>query len=171
MRQHQVSSTVGEVAEPPVTASAIEQPAGAPPFVPGIVIGSLVGFSAGGSHPVVTWPGQPSAREAASIVDLGGVHVGSRVALTFIEGSPERPIVLGRLHTPAPRSGQPSNDRVTVEADDDRVVISAERTIVLRCGRASVTLTRDGKILIQGRYVSHRSTGVLRLKGGAVHIN
>jgi hypothetical protein len=43
--------------------------------------------------------------------------------------------------------------------------------MVLRCGKASITLTRAGKVLIQGSYVLSRSTGVNRVKGGAVQIN
>jgi hypothetical protein len=43
--------------------------------------------------------------------------------------------------------------------------------VVLRCGKASITLTKAGKIIIDGAYVSHRSSGVLRLRGGSVQIN
>ena len=35
---------------------------------------------------------------------------------------------------------------------------------MLRCGKASITLTRAGKVLFHGTYVSNRSSGVLRLK-------
>jgi hypothetical protein len=49
--------------------------------------------------------------------------------------------------------------------------MTAREQLVLRCGAASITLTRDGKVLIQGAYVSHRSSGVMRIKGGSVQIN
>jgi len=42
---------------------------------------------------------------------------------------------------------------------------------VLRCGKASITLTREGKVLIHGSYISSRSTGVNRVKGGSVQLN
>jgi hypothetical protein len=42
---------------------------------------------------------------------------------------------------------------------------------VLRCGQASVTLTKAGKVLIRGTYVSSRSSGVNRIKGGSVQLN
>jgi uncharacterized protein (DUF2345 family) len=58
-----------------------------------------------------------------------------------------------------------------VDADDERLVVTAKRQLVLRCGEASITLTRDGKVLVRGRYVSNRSTGVMRIKGGSVQIN
>jgi uncharacterized protein (DUF2345 family) len=55
--------------------------------------------------------------------------------------------------------------------DGESVVIEAREQVVLRCGRASITLTKAGKILIQGEYVSSRSAGVNRIKGGSVQIN
>jgi hypothetical protein len=42
---------------------------------------------------------------------------------------------------------------------------------VLRCGEASLTLTREGKILLRGTYLSSRATGVHRIQGGTVEIN
>jgi hypothetical protein len=42
---------------------------------------------------------------------------------------------------------------------------------VLKCGNASITLTKAGKILVEGTYVSNRSSGVMRIKGGSVQIN
>ncbi|MEW5071937.1 hypothetical protein AB1P14_09365, partial [Pseudomonas aeruginosa] len=38
-------------------------------------------------------------------------------------------------------------------------------------GKASITLTRAGKVIIRGAYLSSRSTGVNRIKGGSVQIN
>jgi hypothetical protein len=49
--------------------------------------------------------------------------------------------------------------------------MSATDQMVLRCGKASITLTKEGKVIIQGAYVSSHSAGVLRLKGGSVQIN
>ena len=42
---------------------------------------------------------------------------------------------------------------------------------VLVRGKASITLTREGKVLIRGTYLSSRSSGVNRIKGGSVQIN
>jgi hypothetical protein len=49
--------------------------------------------------------------------------------------------------------------------------VSAKERLVLRCGKASVTLTRAGKVIIEGSYVVSRSTGVNRIKGGSVQLN
>ena len=50
-------------------------------------------------------------------------------------------------------------------------MLTAEHEIVLRCGKASLTLTRAGKVLIRGTYLLSRSSGVNRIKGGSVQIN
>jgi hypothetical protein len=60
---------------------------------------------------------------------------------------------------------------VEVDADGERMTVTAKEELVLRCGEASITLTKAGKVLIRGTYVSSRSSGVNRIKGGAVHIN
>ncbi len=61
--------------------------------------------------------------------------------------------------------------QVEVDADGQRLVVSAQEQLVLRCGKASITLTKAGKVLIQGAYVLSRSTGVNRIKGGSVQLN
>ena len=58
-----------------------------------------------------------------------------------------------------------------VLCDGEKVEVNAERELVLRCGKASITLTRAGKILLRGAYVSTRATGVNRVQGGSVQIN
>ena len=57
------------------------------------------------------------------------------------------------------------------EAVPDRLELVARREIVLRCGNASITLTRAGKIILRGTYVLSRSSGVNKIKGGSVQIN
>lgn len=61
----------------------------------------------------------------------------------------------------------------TIEADVDgrRVRIIAQDEIVLECGNASITLRRNGRIVIKGTYVETCSEGTNRIKGGQVRIN
>jgi Domain of unknown function (DUF6484) len=60
-----------------------------------------------------------------------------------------------------------------IEADIDgrRVRLTAQDEIVLQCGSASVTLRRNGRVVIRGAYVETHSEGTNRIKGGQVHIN
>jgi hypothetical protein len=89
----------------------------------------------------------------------------------FEDGDPALPIIVGCLHDAHPSGLQPRAGSIEVEADGQRLVVSARDQIVLRCGKASISLTKDGKLILEGEYVSTQSSGVLRLKGGSVQIN
>ena len=145
----------------------------APASLRGVVTGTLIGFKDEGQTPLVLFPGQPgsAALGAATIVDVHGAHIGRQVALMFEGEDPRRPVIMGLLRTAQawPLPEQPAT--VEVDADGERLVVTAKDRLVLRCGKASVTLTKAGKILIQGTYVSNRSSGVMRIKGGSVQIN
>lgn len=138
--------------------------------IDGVLVGRLVGFTNDGDTPLVTYAGQPGSAPlpARATVDVHASHIDRDVVLMFEAGDPHRPIVAGclKLAGVAVMPGQ-----VQIEADGRRVVVSAREQVVLRCGEASITLTAAGKILIQGAYVSAKSSGVLRVKGGSVQIN
>lgn len=50
-------------------------------------------------------------------------------------------------------------------------MIDAADELVLRCGQASITLRRNGRVLINGTHVETQAEGVNRIKGGSVQIN
>lgn len=139
----------------------------------GIVTGSLIGIVDEGRTPLVIYPGQPgtAAIPARTIVDLHRAHIGREVVLMFDCGDPYEPIVTGWLRQSGdlPLTGSPG--QVEVEADGERMIVSASEQLVLRCGKASITLTKEGKVLIHGEYVSNRSSGLMRIRGGSVQIN
>jgi hypothetical protein len=139
----------------------------------GVVIGQLVGFKDNGATPLVIYPGQPgtAAMAARTVVDVHGEHIGRDVVLMFANGAEDRPIMMGCVRTEKslPLSERPG--QVEVDADGERLVLTAKEQIVLRCGKASITLTKAGKVLIHGDYVLSRSSGVNRIKGGSVQIN
>jgi hypothetical protein len=141
--------------------------------IEGIVTGELIGFKDEGRTPLVIYPNQSgtAAVAAGAIVDLHGSHIGRKVVLMFENGDPTRPIVMGWLRNAEawPLAGRPG--QVEVDADGERLLVNAKQQLVLKCGKASITLTKAGKILIQGTYVSNRSSGVMRIKGGSVQLN
>jgi hypothetical protein len=133
--------------------------------LPGTVVGRLVRYDANGA--AVDFPGNPIGRPliARATVQLDHTSIGSEVVLLFENGDPARPIVIGLLRPPA----QPS--KVVAELDGERIALTAEKEISLKCGEASITLTAAGKILIRGTYVLTRSSGANRIKGATVEIN
>ena len=147
--------------------------ASSPTPMSGVVIGELLALGDSGVTPLVRYPGQPGtgAIAARSSVDLQGPHIGESVVLMFEQGDSGRPVVIGVLRG---ASGWPEADRpaqVDVDVDGQRMIVSAKEQLVLRCGQASITLTKAGKVMIQGSYVLSRSTGVNRVKGGSVQLN
>ena len=143
----------------------------------GVVIGVLLDVPSAAA-PVVAYPGCPLATgiAASTTTGLSRADIGCQVALMFVAGDPGRPLVIGRIQRlpeePAPVVARPAPNEVTVaHLDGERLELSAEREIVLRCGKASITLTREGKVLIRGAYLSSRSSGVNRIRGGSVQIN
>ena len=135
--------------------------------VNGIVAGLLVGLTEK-DQPLVIFAGSGTSQavHARSLVALAEDDVGRSVALMFECGEPSRPIVIGCFHTSVP-----SEPPVRAQIDGEVVRLTAKEQLVLRCGNASITLTRAGKVLIRGAYVLSRSSGVNRLKGGSVQIN
>jgi hypothetical protein len=61
--------------------------------------------------------------------------------------------------------------QITTSVDGRRVTVSGKDEIVLKCGEASITLRRNGRIVIKGTYVETRAAGTNRIKGGSVQIN
>ena len=110
---------------------------------------------------------------ARTTVRLLRSQIGSSVVLLFEGGEVRRPIIVGVLQERGAAQDPASapEQLVSIQADDDRFVVSAEREIVLRCGDASITLTRAGKVLIKGTYILSRSSGYNKIKGAAVDIN
>jgi CTP:molybdopterin cytidylyltransferase MocA len=138
----------------------------------GVALGELIALADDGRVPLILYGDQPgSAMRARTTVDLHAAHVGRQVVLAFEGGDPAKPIVVGVLRGADDCSLPDSSGQVAIEADGTRFVISAKEQLVLRCGTASITLTRAGKVLIQGDYVLSRSSGVNRIKGGSVQLN
>jgi len=138
----------------------------APPRIDGVVVATLTGFDDGGA-PRVAFAGNPRRRpvSARSTVALAKADLGKEVAVSFEQGDPARPIVLGKFWQPDAAAV------VGAGIDNERLVLSANQEIVLQCGDASITLTKAGKVLLRGTYVLSRSSGVNRIKGGSVQIN
>lgn len=95
---------------------------------------------------------------AQSLVAVTAASVGSVAAVTMMD---DQPLILGLIQPPAPQ----------VEADGERLVIEAGREMTLRCGKASITMTADGRVTIRGTQVLSRSDGPNRVQGASVQLN
>lgn len=134
--------------------------------IDGVVIGLLIGFE--GGAPLVVFVGNPreTAIAARSLTELDVTAIGSELALLFEEGDPTRPLVVGRIVDPAHK-----NRELQVAREGDRIIITGEERIELRCGLASIILEKDGRVTIRGAQVTSQASGTNRIRGGAVHLN
>jgi hypothetical protein len=151
------------VAEGDLASYLADAAAPAPARVDGPVLGRLWALDEGG--PRVRFDDAPGGEVLArSVVALSSGDIGCEVVLLFEQRDPARPLVMGIVR-------EPRCEPIRSEIDGEKLVFTAEREIVLRCGEASITLTRAGKVIIQGAYVVTRSSGANRIKGAVVEIN
>ncbi len=128
--------------------------------------GVLAGFTASG-EPLVDVPGDPPLTEllARSCVALHVDDIGRDVVVLFEGGDQQRPIVIGVVQPPL------LSDGPEMIGDGKHLVVSADESITLRCGEASITLSRTGKIIIRGQHLVSDAAGVNRIRGGSVQLN
>ncbi|MCY1017407.1 DUF6484 domain-containing protein [Pyxidicoccus sp. MSG2] len=125
--------------------------------------------------------------EARTTVELSPEELRTAIAgrrpveLRFENGDPRLPVVVGiapvislndllqgltRSHEDEEEaSGEPASEEEGVR------IIQARDELVIQCGKASITLRRNGKVIIKGTYVETHAEGVNRIKGGSVQVN
>jgi hypothetical protein len=103
---------------------------------------------------------------------------GREVLLVFEEGNAERPIIVGLLADPLDELiANEEKRQKAVRFEDDvvvdgkRLMLEAHDEIELKCGDASITLRKDGKVIIRGKHVVSSASGPNRIRGGSVQIN
>ncbi len=166
--------TGNDLLRPLIESSPTKAPKRVPSTDPSsIIIGELIGMINEGQTPLVTFTGNPVelAVPARSTTQLAMGDIGKEVALLFEDGDLDKPLIIGKIQNLKKDPPQELIKQTTVELDGETVVISAKKELVLKCGKSSITLTEAGKILIKGEYLSSRSTGVNRIKGGSIQLN
>lgn len=107
---------------------------------------------------------------ALSTVPIDRHAVGHPVVLMFVGGNLDRPVITGRIEP-----GRASPAKVTrtqsLMIDGRELVLEADSSLTLRCGKSSITLTRDGKVVVRGANVVSRASGVNRIRGGTIKLN
>jgi len=88
------------------------------------------------------------------------IAAGQPVLLLFEEGNPSLPVVAGvvreNLHQQEPKSS---------------LRLEAANEITIVCGKSSITLRKDGRILLRGTELVSRASGSNKIRGATVQIN
>ena len=134
---------------------------------------ALVDFPENSAEPV----------EARTVVDVPLQHnchgmVNIPVLLFFENGAPKLPIIIGVIRDsvlPIEASKKaiigPMSQQRDVSLDGKKMIFEAKEEIVLRCGKSSVTLKKDGKIVVKGTQITNRASATNKIKGASVQIN
>jgi hypothetical protein len=144
----------------------------APPAATQVCLGVLVGWD--GDAPLVDFEGNPNGPLRARVAGPAlrpptGAPGARQEVVLLVDARPRRPpVVLGVLR---PLGGTAAWADVDAKVDGRRVELEGRDEIVLRCGPASITLRRNGRVVIRGAEVETRASGVNRIKGGSVSIN
>ena len=146
-----------------------------PPSMPvGVCVGVFLGFDLLDQPLVGNNPALPGeVVPAQSIVALRHDMIGAEIAISSNNGHWSRPIILGVINarSVSTRNGHEAAASLTAVVDGQRTVIEAQQEVVLKCGDASITLTRAGKIMLKGHYILSQSSGYNKIKGAAIDIN
>ena len=146
----------------------------------GLCLGTLVSAVPGAGLRVV-YPGPDGwdPVEAHATVAVTPGDVGRQVVLAF-PGDPRRPVVLGVLQQNPVRANDADMQAAAgtlperarqVRVDGKAVEIEAERELVLRCGKSSITLRAGGDVIVKGMRIVSRARATNKIKGGNVLIN
>jgi hypothetical protein len=136
----------------------------------------------------VDFPGNTAAPVAARLAVAvepkalqAAISAHQKVVLLFENGDPSLPFIMGLIQESSPTplvdallEAQAQGSKpppVEAKVDGRRVVIEGKDEVVLQCGEASITLRRNGKVIVKGSYLESRATGTHRIKGGSVEIN
>lgn len=186
-RSPSVEDLLGMVDLEPISSARV-RPAASETYAATVPrVGTLSGFDPKG-NPLIRFPGasQSKGRSARSTLPVTSSDLGREALVFFENGNPALPIITGLLEAVGGASadawekttggplGKSAAKKTAAKASlpvPEKLVFEAGKELVLKCGPASITLTKDGRIVIRGADVLTRSSGSNRIKGGSVHIN
>ena len=129
--------------------------------LPQVRLGRLSGFSALGKAELELPGGEILL--ARSLVPLSAGQIGSDLAFTLVD---DQALILGLLQPTLPTL--PTLPKIEPDA---ATLIEGDTHLTLRCGKASITLTPDGRVAIRGTQILSRAEGPNQVQGGSVLLN
>lgn len=147
----------------------------------GAVVGRVVAFERG--QVKVSYgapPGPPVTARVLGALDDATLARAARekaeAVLLFEAGDPGRPLLVGLLRSETPlvdallAGPLPAGEKIA-RVDGKRVVVEGKDEVVLQCGKASLTLRRDGGVILRGVNVVTQADQIHKIRGGKVQVN
>ncbi|MCB9881266.1 MAG: hypothetical protein H6834_05700 [Planctomycetes bacterium] len=151
---------------------AFEQGAGVAfqDVLPGVEVARLMAIESG--VPVVQLADGTVTRSLILAGALTTSNVGARVLVVQPAGT-GLPVVLGLVRETIDEDAAVSGERQDVRPTEPnrKVRIEATGELDLRCGEASLSMRRNGKIVLRGVEIVSRASRANKVKGGTVRIN
>lgn len=126
----------------------------------------------------VNYPGNLTNRMEARLIISDATLQCAResnvpVLLVFENGDPALPIIVGIIRDKLPAETAIPFDlkKKDILLDGKKLVFDAKEEIELRCGKSSVILKKNGKIVLKGVDVVSRASRTNKIKGASVKIN
>jgi hypothetical protein len=144
------------------------------------VVGRVASFAGGEVRVELPGPAGPVPARVAASLDDAALAAAARdhqeAVLLLEDGDPSRPILVALLRSRTPLvdailAEPPADAQRVARVDGKRVVVEGKEEVVLQCGRASLTLRRDGKVVLRGVNVVSQAEQVHKVRGGKVQIN
>ena len=131
---------------------------------------------------MVQWENHPpvTARHLANIDTqelLGCEQQGREVLINFIDNDINQPVIIGVMASVVDDmvkielESKEKPTKANVVSDGESVLITAEKDILLVCGKSSLMLRKDGKIIAKGTNILSRASATNKIKGGSVEVN
>ena len=147
--------------------------------------GRLVALTENG-RPLVDFPGNPSGPISArcTVTEVPPLEVDGTMAtapptviLIFENGDPLLPVIIGFLRDTLYPTTTPQelifdkSQYQNVRLDGKTITFDARDEIELRCGKSSILLTKNGRIVVRGTEIVSRASRTNKIKGASVEIN
>lgn len=146
-------------------------------------VGSLIEIDDTG-RPVIDFPGNTNGPLIARTLVQSPIQSESPnkkdpqpVLLVFENSNPRLPIITGFVHeTLYSRSDEAllpmqHSDPKELIVDRKRIVLNAYEQVVIRCGKCSINLQKNGKTIIKGMQITSRASRSNKIRGASVNIN
>lgn len=139
--------------------------------------GHLAGID-GDGRPLFVPEGQEQAVPVAIAIEISdgalvrAARSGRRAFVLRTGGETPRFLLAGLVRERvSARARDAGPGQLEVRVDGETVRVEAQREIELSCGKSSLLLRADGRVVLSGVYVVTKSNGPMKIKGATIALN